>query len=1300
MALITTAAREELIAVFTALFRAAPGATNLNSMVAAYENGATTAQIAASLALRSEFQTTYPTLQTADEFAASLISTMLPSTTPAAAVAWATQWIVGQLAAGKSRAQIITEAVVAIRATTNTNYSDAKTLLANKVDVATYYSVTQLQSSTSLAALQNVIVGVTTAASTVTAAKTAVDGNVADALGVVYTLTTGVDAIKGNAGNDTINATIDTTNSTFTGLDSVDGGAGSKDTFNINSLIDFAMPAAVTVSNVEQVGIAAAGKVGTFTADGAGNLDLSTAFGGITSLTISGAPTAVDIKAPSTAAVTIAGSATGGVEVVNGTTQTVTLATQGGALKLSGASGAINVTSKSQGTNTVTVDDGTTVTVNGGINATAATAQGAITIGATKVGTGAVTVTNTLVNAAGADSSGGTVTANGGGATISVAQTATQAAATAAGVNNHTGQGKVVVNGGAGFTSATVTQSAYTTAIDTAVAVAPVVEVNTATFTALTAGQTLIIGGLTFTAGAAGTTKEESAAAFASLTPGASQGYSTKGTYSGTWAASSTTAGFTSGAASGDTVVFTGTTVNSFNSALAIVANNAKTNLANTGTGTATIVETVVGVNQVLAAGRGGVTQGTVEIDDTGAEVDTLSTATITGYAANSFVKSDALTTLNLAKNTTNASLAVHNTAATSLTLNLDSLAAGSTINLDAAGAKYTALTVNVTTSLTPAANSTANITGAAVKALVVDGTRTLTATGSTFTALETLTVKGAAGITADLSAPAGMTAFDTTATTGTSTLTIDATKAKYTGGAGVDAVTTSAVAPTKNIDLGGGDDSLTLVSGTTTSTGVLSGGAGTDTLRMVVADAVTASATTGFQGSFDGFEKLALVGVAGGAAGTVNVANMDNINYVISAPQAAVAAATESFTLTLAGSSVKTGDTVIFAGTTITAGATDDTIAELATAIIGGAFAGWTQAAVAGQPNQVKFTSTTATTNITDVTFADFTGNWAGVKTVSVTQGSAGTAVSGMPTIDKLASGGTVEFAGGSSVGATVNIADAATGTADVLNLALRSNSTIAVGTVTAADVETITIANTDLLPSSLSGPDNANSMTLTADKATSVTITGNTALTLTMTGSTKVATINGSALTGALTVTSVNTTSATTITGGSGNDTLKASVGGNTADVLIGGAGTDSLYNNSGLNQLTGGAGDDSFYITTASLNVNSYATITDPTKGDYIYFTDTAGAEVFNASKIALGDTAVFQDYANAAIVNNTTQGGISWFQYGGNTYIVQEALANADVIFTNNTDFIVKLTGLVDLTLASFDNTAAAISVRIG
>ncbi len=1262
MALITTAAREQLIALFAAMFRAAPGANNLSAMVAAYEGGATTAQIAASLATRVEFQSVYPTLQTAEEFADSLVDTMLPASTPTAAIGWATNWVVTNLAAGKTRAQIITEAVVAIRATANTNYADAKEQLANRVEVATYYSVTQLQSGTSLSALQNVIANVTASDATVTSAKTAVDTGVLDANGITYALSESVDNISGGAGNDVINGVIDATNgSSFSTLDTVNGGSGT-DSLKISAITDFVAAAGATITNVESVTIAAAAKVGTFTASGTGALDLSTIFSGITSLTVGGS-TGLDINAPSTAAVTVTG-AVGGVEVVGGTTQTVALSTQAAALQLSKATGAVSVTSSAQGANTIVIDDGTSVTVNNGMSAVGATTQGAVTIGGTTAPSGAVAVTNTVANAASVTSAGSAITVTGG-TTVSVVQTAAQAIAVAAGANTTLAQGKVVINGTSAITSATVSQSATATAAATVVGVTGVTEINTLTFKALLATETQIINGLTFTAGAAGTTAEETAFAFANLASGVSQGYSTKGTYSGTWTAST----FASGANSGANLVFTGTSA------------GVRTNLADTGTGAdPTVVETTAGVTAVTAAGKGGVTQGVVEIDDTGATADTLTTVSVTGYATGSFVKSDALTTLTLASNTASSSMAVHNATTTTLGLTVNGLGTGSTVNLDAGGATYTTLNLSV------AGTSTAAITAASVKSLTVDGSKVATLTSSVFTALETLTVTGSAGVTV-VASGASVKTVNTTGTTGTNTITIDATVAKYTGGAGVDAVTTSAAAPSKAVSLGGDNDSLTLATGTTTATGVLTGGDGSDTLAMAMADAVTASATATFSSSFEGFEKLKINGVAAGAAGTVNVANMDSINYVISNAVGTVAAVKEVLKVTLAGAPINT-DTFIFDGVTFTYSDVSPTLAEFITGIAGTAFTTWD--VTASDATSVTFTNKTAAA-VTDAVSGDFTGTYAGTKTPSITtQSVTAVTASGLLTIDNLASAGTLELAS-AGAGATVLVKDAATGTADSLNIVLTSGTALTAGTVTAANIESIVLTSTDS-DTVVTPTVHVNSLTLTADKATSFTATGNTGLTLT--GSTALTTINGWALTGAFTVTSLNTTAATTITGGAGNDVLGAATG-TTADVLTGGAGNDTLTANAGLNVLTGGAGTDTFKIMTSTANANSYATITDATKGDYVQFA-VVGTPVFKQTQISLGETAVFQDFANAAVYN-LAQGEIGWFAYAGNTYIVQDA-GGTTATFTNSDDIIVKLTGVVDLSTASFDTTD--VSIRIG
>jgi S-layer protein len=132
--------------------------------------------------------------------------------------------------------------------------------------------------------------------------------------------------------------------------------------------------------------------------------------------------------------------------------------------------------------------------------------------------------------------------------------------------------------------------------------------------------------------------------------------------------------------------------------------------------------------------------------------------------------------------------------------------------------------------------------------------------------------------------------------------------------------------------------------------------------------------------------------------------------------------------------------------------------------------------------------------------------------------------------------------------------------------------------------------------------------------------------------------------------------------------------------------------LVNNGSLNTLTGGAGADTFDAAFAVANVNSYASITDLAAGDKIMF--AAGAATFQAAGITLAGTAVFQDFANAAI-NATNPGAVAWFQFGGDTYVIENVSDAAS--FLNGTDIIVKVVGLVDLSTASFSASADTLLI---
>jgi len=112
---------------------------------------------------------------------------------------------------------------------------------------------------------------------------------------------------------------------------------------------------------------------------------------------------------------------------------------------------------------------------------------------------------------------------------------------------------------------------------------------------------------------------------------------------------------------------------------------------------------------------------------------------------------------------------------------------------------------------------------------------------------------------------------------------------------------------------------------------------------------------------------------------------------------------------------------------------------------------------------------------------------------------------------------------------------------------------------------------------------------------------------------------------------------------------------------------------------------------------LTANNYATITGLGKGDVLNFADKGteawaggvGATATTAKVTLDPSTALFADYVAAASAGDgSTHGQFSWFQFGGNTYVVEDKSAGAG--FVANTDIIIKLTGTVDLTKATVGN----------
>jgi len=290
-----------------------------------------------------------------------------------------------------------------------------------------------------------------------------------------------------------------------------------------------------------------------------------------------------------------------------------------------------------------------------------------------------------------------------------------------------------------------------------------------------------------------------------------------------------------------------------------------------------------------------------------------------------------------------------------------------------------------------------------------------------------------------------------------------------------------------------------------------------------------------------------------------------------------------------------------------------------------------------------------------------------------------------GAVTLTNLSNGGQITQTGTHATGVTVSNALFTAGTADSVNLTLAATAGFNGGTFTAAKVETVNLVASDTLPTAIT----AHTLTVTAADATVLNVSGNAGVALTLTSSAKLATLDASASTGVVSATSVST-AAITMKGGSAGDSFTAN--GTTASTLIGNGGADTLTTNGGLTTLTGGDGLDLFVIQTAGANDGIYSTITDASAGDRIELADVAGGtEVFNTTKVALAPTATFSDYLDAAAAGaGNANSIIRFFEYGGNTYIVQDK--NAGATFVDGSDVIVGLTGIVDLSSASLSYDA--------
>ncbi len=226
---VTAETRSTLIGLSVAMLGSAPGADLLNKWVAALDGGMSLEDVANDIAASDTFQTAYPAFLTPREFARDFLDSLMgDEEVSAALVAAAVDIVAGLLNDGMTRGALALNVVAALgqinaQGESHPAHADLGAVamsLANKIEVATYYTVNLLQSGSNSRVLRDI--------DSQTGLADVKDG-IGDHLDPAppILLTNLRDNIEGTDGNDLIIAEPDRNGrDTLDSFDAIDGGAG------------------------------------------------------------------------------------------------------------------------------------------------------------------------------------------------------------------------------------------------------------------------------------------------------------------------------------------------------------------------------------------------------------------------------------------------------------------------------------------------------------------------------------------------------------------------------------------------------------------------------------------------------------------------------------------------------------------------------------------------------------------------------------------------------------------------------------------------------------------------------------------------------------------------------------------------------------------------------------------------------------------------------------------------------------------------------------------------------------------
>ena len=401
---------------------------------------------------------------------------------------------------------------------------------------------------------------------------------------------------------------------------------------------------------------------------------------------------------------------------------------------------------------------------------------------------------------------------------------------------------------------------------------------------------------------------------------------------------------------------------------------------------------------------------------------------------------------------------------------------------------------------------------------------------------------------------------------------------------------------------------------------------------------------------------------------------------------------------INLGGGTATTGDSITFtgilgAGTQVngggnaTIGLTQANFQQVSSPAVAGGFS------AAQRQNITGF----STVLITD---ALANGATYDVNTIGATNlTTVGVAAGGTATLNTV-SGGLVTFTNGIGTNTGTLLVDEAGATqvgqtTDVLNLSLTGQSTsntLNVTAVTGVSAGRATgIETVNITANRATGNTTALATLNVVDAAaTTYNVSGNEAVRFVLAAAhTQLTTVNGSGLTAA----TGNVIDVANVTGRAG---VFGTATAATPFTLTGGTGADTLGFQDYTN-VRGGAGNDILHpnITTSG---QTYSSFLDATAGDTVVFSTTPGAYNANTTgtvstaKITLNPTAVFQDYLDAATGAGRGTFQVSAFDFGGDTYLVQNfgptAAGGVDAVtFQNGFDAVIRLVGIHTLATTS-------------